>query len=76
VLSTVELDHELGRMTDEVGDVVLDRHLSTKTRAVQAMTAELGPEDSLCIGRVLAERSRIRAQSVRDLPVRMFRIDH
>jgi hypothetical protein len=41
MLAAVELDHELGCVTDEIGDEVLDRDLTAEARAVQAMAAEL-----------------------------------
>ncbi len=40
VLPAIELDHQLCRMTDEIGDVVLDRDLAAEARAIQAMIAE------------------------------------
>src|SRR5262245_21490792 len=76
VLTAIEFNDKLRGMTNEVGDVVLDWHLPKKNSAVEPMTAELRPKDSLDVGRVLAQRPRIRAQSVGDLPVGMFRIDH
>ncbi|OIM95871.1 hypothetical protein BLN97_02625 [Bradyrhizobium elkanii] len=76
MLTAVEFDHQLCRVADEVGDVIIDGYLTAKGCAVQAIAAQLRPEDALRISQVTSERTRICAQSSGYLPVRMFRIDH
>jgi hypothetical protein len=43
MLPTVELDHQLGRVTHEIGDIVPYRHLASEAGAVQSVIAHLGP---------------------------------
>ena len=37
MLAAIQFDHQLSGVTDKVGDVVLDRDLTTKARAIQAV---------------------------------------
>ena len=46
MLPAIQLDHQLGSMTYEIGDIASDRDLAPETRAVQAMIAQLGPENT------------------------------
>src|SRR3984957_1360892 len=55
MLSAVQLDHQPGRMTDEIGDVVFDRNLAPETDAAEPVIPQLRPENALGIGRVLPE---------------------
>ena len=59
MLSTIELDHQPGRMTNEIGDIVFDRDLAPETSAVEPMVSQCRPEDALGIGGVLPERPRV-----------------
>jgi hypothetical protein len=50
MLPAIEFDHELRRVTDEIGDEVLDGDLTPEAGAVQTMIAQLQPEDSFRVG--------------------------
>jgi len=41
MLTTIKLNHELCGMTNEVGDVALDRYLTPKPGTLQTMIAQL-----------------------------------
>jgi hypothetical protein len=41
MLSTIEFNHQMCRVTDEVGDVVLDRNLTPESGSNQPMIAQL-----------------------------------
>jgi len=68
MLPAVELDHQLGSVTHEVGDVILDRDLAPEAGAVEPMIAEFRPEDSFGVGGILSECARVGSQFVRHFP--------
>src|SRR5258708_29590609 len=72
MLPAIELDHQFGSMTHEVRDVIFDRDLAPEARAIQAMIAQLQPEDTLGVGGILSERACVGAQFGRDLPCWLF----
>jgi hypothetical protein len=43
---SIDLDHELCGVTDEVSDVLLHRHLPTKTKSIDALGFDVAPEQS------------------------------
>jgi hypothetical protein len=59
MLSTVKLDHQPSRMTNEIDDVVFDWDLAPETSAVEPMISQCRPEDALGVGGVLPERTRV-----------------
>jgi hypothetical protein len=46
VLTAIKLDDESAFVAHEVDNVRADRNLATKTESIEAMGAELGPEDA------------------------------
>src|SRR5258708_40107447 len=72
MLPAIELDHQFGSMTHEVRDVIFDRDLAPEARAIQALIAQLQPEDTLGVGGLLSERACVGAQFGRDLPCWLF----
>src|SRR4051812_8785437 len=76
MLPTVEFDHELCRVTHEVGDEVLDGDLTAEAGAVQAVMAQSGPEETFRIGRVFPECPCVRAKPGRNFPGWAFFVSH
>src|SRR5262249_53932966 len=72
VVSPIDLDNEPCGVADEIHDVGADRCLATETRAVQAMSTQCRPYDSLGIGRIRSQRSRPDALLRRHVPTRCF----
>jgi hypothetical protein len=58
VLSTVELDDELGFGACEVGDEWADGMLAPKPASVDLPASQPTPQPTLCIGHVLAQLAR------------------
>src|SRR5882672_7849536 len=76
MLSAVELNDQSGRMADEVGDVVSDRHLAPEAGAVQPVIAQLRPKNAFGVSGVFAQRAGVRAQLRRYFPGRLFVFRH
>ena len=55
MLMTAAVDGELASRHRRA----LDRHLAAKNQTVQPAGAQLRPEDTLCIGRIASERTRM-----------------
>src|SRR5262249_58472880 len=72
-----DLDDEPCGVADEIYDVGADRCLPTKACAVQAMSTQCRPYDSLGIGRIRSQRSRPDALLRRDMPTRcLWKLSH
>lgn len=58
MLSTIHLDDELPRETDEINDIAADRSLSSEFAASQLTATKLCPETSFGVGRIDSEAPR------------------
>jgi len=68
MLPAIELDYELGGMTDEIGNIEFDRNLAPETGAVKPMIPQRRPEYAFGIGGVFSKRARVRAEFGGDSP--------
>jgi hypothetical protein len=50
MLATVNLDHQVCRVTHEIDDIGANRGLSTKARAAHTMGAQRSPYQSFSVG--------------------------
>jgi hypothetical protein len=68
VLPAVDLDNDVGGVTNKVDDEGTDWRLTSKARTEQPVSAHSIPDGVLRIGGLLSKRSRARALPLRHLP--------
>jgi hypothetical protein len=58
MLTAIELNDEIGGMTDKVSNIGSTRCLPPKARTVEPVSSQFAPNQALCVRQITAQRSR------------------
>src|SRR5215475_13351995 len=68
MLSAIKFNRQLRRVTDEISDVTINRHLAAETCPIQSVIAQFGPKNAFSVGGIPAEGAGVRTQPGRYFP--------